>query len=291
MLREDFFQLAEMIAEKASFYGYRWLIMSNGSLLTEEKVKKLKALKLASLQTSLEGMEKNNDEIRGKGSFQKTSQAIKLLIQAETPVQVSLTLTKKNMADVPALVHWLDSLGVRSLGTGRLITWGQGKNLEDYLLQPQELKNYYLKVKEINQELLKKKRKFRVILGCESAIFNSELLLDPLPNMLVYFCGVTSGQGLTIMANGDVLPCRRLPIKVGQALEENLDDIYYSPLMADLRSLNKLHPFCQKCQNFFSCFGGAKCVSYGYARKWDIPDVQCWQAYQKLNQPLFLDKK
>ena len=286
-IRKDLFQFLEKVADNARLYRYLWTLMSNGSLLNEENVKKIKEMKIARFQVSIEGMEKNNDEIRGKGAFKKTIEAIKLLVKNRIPTRVSLTLTKKNMGDIPALAKLCDNLGVFGLGTRRLIPWGRGKELEEYMLQPRELRDYFFKVNEINKKLLKKKSRLRVVLGCESSIFNEEVLADAEGNMPINFCGVTQGRVLTIMANGDILPCRRLPIVVGNALKDNIYNVYYSPQMQDFRNLDKLHPFCQKCPNFSNCFGGAKCVIYAYAGKWNIPDVQCWRAYRKLNEPIF----
>ena len=79
-------------------------------------------------------MEAKNDEIRGKGSFKKTIKAIKLLLNANVRTAVSFTLTKKNMKDVFPLIKLCKKLGVRSLGTRRLIPWGRGRQLKKYML-------------------------------------------------------------------------------------------------------------------------------------------------------------
>ena len=286
-VRKDLFQFLERVSAEARVYGYSWSLMSNGSLIDEEKLIKLKELGLRSFQVSIEGMEKNTDEIMGRGAFEKVIRAIKLLVAANIRTAVSFTLTKKNLKDVPSLVKLCEKLGVSTLGTRRLIPWGRGKELAEYILEPQELKKYYLSIKEINKKLAKKKSKLMVGIGCESGIFNEDILADPDSNMPIILCGVVSGRCLTIMANGDLLHCRRLPIVMGNALKDNLYDIWYSQPMVDLRNLDKSHPFCKRCPNFPNCFGGAKCVTYGYTGKLNIPDIQCWRAYKTLDQPLF----
>lgn len=285
LVRKDFFQLVERIGQHSHLF--RWGLMSNGSLLNKDNILELKKAGIWRCQVSLEGMEKNNDKIRGKGSFKKTIRAMKLLANAGISVRVSLTLTRENMKDIPVLVKLCNKLGASALGTRRLIPWGQGKELAKYMLQPQELRNFYLKVKKINAKLAKGKSELKVILGCESGIFSDELIFDTVANMNANFCGVTQGRGLTIMANGDILPCRRLPIVVGNALREDLESVYNSPKMRELRNLDKLHPFCQKCPNFLNCFGGAKCINYTYTGKLNVPDIQCWRAYKKIDQPRF----
>lgn len=285
LIRKDFFKLVEKISQYSHLF--RWGILSNGSLLDENNVLKLKKADLRTFQVSLEGMEKNNDQVRGKGTFKKTISAIKILTGAGIRVVVSLTLTKKNMDDVPVLAKLCDKLGVEALGTRRLLPWGRGKTMKEGVLQPRELRNFYLKVKEINKKLAEEGKRFRIVLGCESGIFNKELPINSLSNMKPSFCAVTQGRIITIMANADILPCRRFPIVVGNALKKNIYEVFYSKKMQEFRSLDKLHPFCRECPDFVDCFGGAKCVNYAYAEKWDIPDVQCRRAYKKLNQPKF----
>ena len=53
--------------QKETRYG----ILTNGILLNDEKMTGLKRFKIDYAQVSLEGMEKKNDEIRGKGTFKK----------------------------------------------------------------------------------------------------------------------------------------------------------------------------------------------------------------------------
>lgn len=153
------------------------------------------------------------------------------------------------------------------------------------MLQPQELRDYYLKIKEINRKFAQEGKRIKITTGCEAAIFNEETLADSPFNRTILFCNAVRGGQLNIMANGDILPCRRFPVVVGNALKDNLYNVYYSEQMQDFRNLEKLSSFCKKCQNFSNCFGGAKCVTYAYTGKWDIPDVQCWRAYKKLGDP------
>jgi len=284
-VRNDFFDFLKKVGEYSRMY--RWGILSNGSLLTPENIAKLKEYNISSFQVSMEGMEKNNDEIRGKGSFQKTVESIKMLVNARVPVRVSFTLTQKNVEDVPSLAKLLQKLRTHGLGTRRLIPWGAGEELREYMLTPLQLRDFYMQVKEINKKLAKKGEVFRIVIGCESGIFTENILADPESDMRPNICGVTEGRVMVIMANGDIFPCRRFPIKVGNALQDSLFDVYYSKQMREFRDLDKLHPFCQKCPNFTNCFGGARCVTYAYTQKWNIPDVQCWRVYKDLNKPNF----
>ena len=279
-IRKDFFELAERLSQYSNLLN--WGLLSNGSFVTKDAIKKLKSFNIAHYQVSLEGDEDNNDEIRGKGTFKKVINSIKLLVDANIHTEVSLTLTKKNIEDIPKLVELFDKLNVHRLATRRLIPYGRGSDLRDNLLEPKELREYYIYVAEINKELRKKNSKLHVVIGCESGMFNNEI-----PDwMYKNHCGVIDGRILIVMPNGDVLPCRRLPIVIGNVLKQSLFEIYNTcNKLWELGNLNNAHPFCKKCENFNECFGGAFCVKYCYSNKLFVPDVQCWKFYNKLETP------
>jgi len=290
-VRKDLFEFLKVLSDNAAIYGYKWVIMSNGSFLDQKTVAKLKKLKISNVQVSLEGTQRLNDEIRGQGAFTKTVQAIKVLKKNGISTSVSLTLSRKNMKNVFSLIKELDLLGVDILGVRRLVPWGQGRAMDKYLLRPIELRDFYLRLKKVQEKFQRQGKKMIIATGCESAIFDQELLLKnhqlEYNNLRNDFhgCGVISGSCLTIMSNGDVVPCRRFPVVLGNALEKSIYDLYFSKQMKDFRNPNKAHAFCQACPNFINCIGGAKCVTYAYYQRWDVPDVQCWRAYKDLRQP------
>ena len=286
LLRKDLFQLAEKLGQYSDVF--HWGILSNGSLLTQDIVEKLKKCNIYSYQVSLEGFEETNDRIRGKGSFRKIINAIKLLVDAGIMVQVSLTILKENIKEIPELAEYLRSLGVHHLNTRRLVPEGRGDKLRDSVFTPQELRDYYQWVFKKNEEYYNKNIGFYIRIGCETSFINEDIELNKGSHK--EHCLVYDGRALTVMPNGDVYPCRRLPIKIGNVLKQSLSDIYFnSEKLKDLRNLNNAHPFCQKCSNFHQCFGGAKCITYAYSGKLFVPDIQCPKAYKELKKPDFFN--
>ncbi len=285
MIRKDFLNFARSLGDNVDLF--EWALLTNGSLLTKKNIKKLKDYNIVACQVSLEGEEKTNDKIRGKGSFKKILKAIEMLVDANIKTVVSLTLTKENIKDVPALAKRLGGMGVSTLGVRRPISWGRGKKLKNSILEPKELKNFYRQVLEANKSLIKEKSSLRISTGCESGLFNSEMGELSIKN----YCGIIEGRIMVIMPNGDIYPCRRLPIKLGNIKKDTMKDVYFgSEKLADLRNLNNAHIFCKKCSNFDLCFGGAPCVKYCYAGKLFVPDVQCYKYYKKLENPEFFKK-
>jgi radical SAM protein with 4Fe4S-binding SPASM domain len=275
-VRKDFVTfLGEISRHTAAF---QWGILSNGSYLTPDLATTLKSYGISTYQLSLEGLESYNDSIRGEGSYQKVLSAIRILVNAGIRTHVSLTLTRKNINDVPRLCEILSSLGAARINTRRLVPLGTGSTLEEGMIEPLDLRAYYQMVKRLNEEY--RPRNFSIVTGCESAIINS----DPTcAGRLKHSCGIHAAKILVIMPNGDVYPCRRLPLTIGNVRTSTLFKIWHnSDLNWRMRNINNEHPFCKKCANYVGCYGGAKCINYAYYGKIQVPDVQCWQYTEKL---------
>lgn len=281
MLREDFFQFLGKVYKLSKYFFST--IMSNGSLLTKENAKFLKLFRIRNFQVSLEGIEKTNDEIRGKGSFKKILKAIEILVWAGISPRVSITLIKKNRSEMKELAGILAPLGVKSMGVRRIVPWGSGAQLKNEVLEPQELRMLYKELEEINRTMIKNGCGLRVMGGCENGIFNDEISAPSL--MSFNHCGAADGRILVLLPNGDILICRRLPIKIGNLYEKSLEEIYYSPLYEDLRNKKDLTRECRFCSNFENCLGGAKCVTYAMTGK-TAPDVQCWKLFNNLEEAI-----
>lgn len=277
MIRNDFFKFLEKCYQNRE--KTRYGILTNGILLDNKKIFKFKKLKIDYVQVSLEGMEKNNDRVRGKGTFKKIVKAIKLLVKNGINTSISVTVTKQNLKDTPLLIKLAKELEVDSLGLRRFIPIGRGEGIKKLMLSPQETKELYLYIIKTNQKLAGKKSKLRLNIGCEDGILAQE-------GYKANTC-VAGYSSLTILPNGDVYPCRRLPIYVGNVLKQTLEEIFYgSEELKKLRNPKNINIRCQNCIYFNECKGGAKCVSHAYWKDSYIddpqflPDPQCWRLFK-----------
>ena len=93
-----------------------------------------------------------------------------------------------------------------------------------------------------------------------------------------YHC--TAGDTLvTVEPNGDLYPCRRMPIQVGNMMETPLLKLYYgSDLFRSLRDRNRISDNCQSCFYSKLCRGGLKCLSYAVTGDPFRSDPGCWCA-------------
>lgn len=275
LLRKDFFKLMERIYQNREMFT-SVILMSNGSMISDKVAKKLRDLEISWVQISLDGLEKNNDKIRGEGSFKKAIKGIEKLIANGLSVGVSMTVYEGNANDVEGMIKFCKNMGVKSFGVSRLVPIGRGKSLK--IMTPLETKRFYEKVMKLKEEW----RERGVFIGthCSDSLWFIE---DP--NHETHGCSA-GYDSFSILPNGDVVPCRRLPIKVGNVLEDTLFHIWYnSKILWDIRNRNMINETCRNCELFEKCYGGAKCIANGYFGSPFSIDPQCWKMFKKLPSP------
>jgi radical SAM protein with 4Fe4S-binding SPASM domain len=276
-LRQDaLFRLLELCHDYKKIVPY-YGIMSNGYFITEEIARKLRELEIHFFQVSLEGTEKINNSIRGQGSFKKTIQAIKTLVREGVPTHISFTSNRTNWKEYTKLIKLAKNLNVNFIWSDRMIPIGSGMKIKNQMLQPLEVKKFYKNTINAYKNLIQSKSKTQVAI-------NRTLYFLATDNMHGSKCCALGTRGLAIMPNGDIYPCRRMPIKVGNLNEQSLFEIWYSSdLLWKLRDKNYyMNSICKKCQFFEECGGGAPCLTYGYCGNPFAPDPQCWIAFSKL---------
>ena len=272
LVKKDFPKLLQKCYENRDKFYYG--ILTNGTLLDKKKARELKKLKTDYVQVSLEGLEKTNDHIRGRGVFKKAIRAVRLLKKEKIAVNLSLTLSRVNLKDVPGVINLSRKLAV-PLGIRRLIPSGRGKNLKKFILTPKELRQIWHYIQRANKISGK-----RIGLGCEDG-----MLVQDFPDYQPGSCSA-GYVSFTVLPNADVYPCRRLPILSGNLLKQSFRDIYYnSRPLQKLRDLRNINDVCYSCPYYEKCLGGAKCVAFSYFKDTESPDPQCWRLFEKLPEP------
>jgi AdoMet-dependent heme synthase len=243
-------------------------LLTNGTLLTDKIILKLKGYKkLRRLQLSLEGLQETNDNIRGINSYNRTLDAIDNLKRHGLIVSIMMTVGSHNQEEVIPLAEELAEHNVDVFIIDRFIPEGQSGPLTNWVLSPEEIRKVYASAYEYFKRTLKPRFLLYRTLFC---------LLNPEDSHIGAICSV-GNNALTIMPNGDVLPCRRLPIILGNLLDTTLYDIWYtSPLLWEIRNPENLKGKCKNCEYIPICRG---CRAVAYALKGDYlaEDPQCWK--------------
>jgi 12,18-didecarboxysiroheme deacetylase len=126
LVRQDLVELARYAVER----GMRAVISTNGTLLTEEKVRELKEVGLSYVGVSLDGLEEVNDRFRGKkGAFRSAMEGIRNCQEAGLKVGLRFTLNRMNLGQVPLIFDLLEQFNIPRVCFYHLVYAGRGSEL------------------------------------------------------------------------------------------------------------------------------------------------------------------
>lgn len=259
-----FYKILELIKKDSDLISFS--ILSNGTLITEDVAKKIKSYNPEYVQVSLEGGKKTNNYIRGEGTYKRIAEGIKNLKNEDIFTSISFTATKLNYKEFPKVVKYARKYKVDNVWSDRFIPLG-GAEDKDLAMNYEETREY-LEIMNRERNKLRDKKRNRTTISMYRA------LQFQMTNDFAYGC--TAGDTLlTVMENGDLVPCRRMPIVVGNLLKDNMLDLYKNnELLNELRR-NKIPDDCKSCEHSELCHGGLKCLTYAMFKDLNHKDYGC----------------
>ncbi len=251
-LRKDLFEILSLLA------SLKWQIylLTNGTLIDGEKARRLAGL-VQGVQVSIEGPEAVHDSIRGRGAFRAAAAGVKHLLDAGVPVNLNATISRLNVDRLDGLVAVGRELGVRRIGFSRLVPRGRGKELAESMVPADRIEGVYKHLLALSDGTLE------IATG------------DPVAALLDIHDGVDSGDvpfggcaagvsGLTLLADGTLTPCRRLPIPIGNVQKESIREVWIeSPVLNALRDRTRYEGRCGRCPHWAIC-RGCRAVAYAW---------------------------
>jgi radical SAM protein with 4Fe4S-binding SPASM domain len=265
--KKELFSLMKEVDQMPSFEFYD--LLTNGSLILDDVALALKnQSKLRRVQVSLEGATlETNDAIRGDGSYVETLNSIRTMKKYGLTISVMTTVSKMNYGEIPQLIELLNREGVDTFAMERLIPEGRGEQMSDKLLSPRELSDLYKRVYDMRFENN----------GTQLLMYRPLFaLVAPKDPDVGALCSV-GNNALTIMPDGTVYPCRRLPIPIGNILTEGLFSIWYdSEVLWRIRDPKNIQGKCHDCDLLANC-RGCRAMAYFCSGDYTAEDPQCWR--------------
>ncbi|MCP4696074.1 MAG: radical SAM protein [Gammaproteobacteria bacterium] len=266
-VRRDFMDLLEKFAAQRERYSFA--ILTNGMFIDAAMAKRLRRLGPAFVQVSMEGAAATHEKIRGTGNLAETIAAVKHLRRERIRVLISFTAHRGNFREFPAVARLGRKLKVSRVWADRLIPRGSGADLAELVLTPAETEEFFTLMRLAQTE-------------AKHAWFNrTEIAMHRALQFLAsggrpYHC--TAGDTLlTVLPNGDLYPCRRMPIRTGNLMETPLVELYeQNELLRSLRDCKRVSEGCQGCCYAEACRGGLKCLSYAVTGDPFKADPGCW---------------
>jgi len=120
-------------------YAFRSVLLSNGTLINEEVVKRLH---VHEVQISLDGMKEGHESLRGKGTFEKTMRAIDHLQGANIRVSVATMIHRRNLSEFDQLASLLQSKNVEEWNVDVPCLEGRLKTNQDLWVAPSEASRF-----------------------------------------------------------------------------------------------------------------------------------------------------
>jgi len=258
------FKILELIKQDEDNISFS--ILTNGTLITEDIAKKIKSYNPYYVQVSLEGGQKTNDYIRGKGTYKRIAQGIINLKKQDIFTSISFTATKLNYKEFPKVVKYARKYKVNNVWSDRYIPLGDSED-KNLTLNFDETREYLNIMNTERNKLMDKKYNITTISMYRALQFQ-------MTNDFAYGC--TAGDTLlTVMENGDLVPCRRMPIVVGNLLESNMYNLYKNnKILKELRE-KKVPDECSDCEHSEMCRGGLKCLTYALYKNLNHKDIGC----------------
>lgn len=258
------FKLLDLIKDDKDLITFS--ILTNGTLITEEIAKKIKSYDPYYVQVSLEGGKKTNDYIRGKGTYKSIANGIVNLRKNSIFTSISFTATNLNYKEFPKVVKYSRKYGVNNVWSDRYIPLGDSED-KDLALDFNQTREYLEIMNNERNKLMKVKNN-------QTTISMYRALQFQMTNDFAYGC--TAGDTLlTVMENGDLVPCRRMPVVVGNLFENDMYHLYKNnDFLKELRK-KKIPDECSECEHSEMCHGGLKCLTYALYKDLNHKDYGC----------------
>ena len=242
-------------------------VLTNGTLIDGAAIGMLRDIpKLGEVQVSFDGStELLHDATRGVGSFKGALSGLRQLSNNGIPTAIMFTATQINKHDVRGIIDFAAKENVAAITIERYTPTGGAQ--DTLALSAEDARSIFADVLCCKQELKQAGSTLRIRTS------------RPLWNLLDESVGGVCPVGyscLTIMHDGTIYPCRRLPIPLGTIQDDGVFKVWYtSPILRRLRKRQEVDG-CAGCRHEHLC-GGCRAAAYAMSGDFMGKDPMCWK--------------
>lgn len=244
LVRPDIVECGKAITDR----GFLWGFVTNGVLLTEEKLRDLLKAGLRTVAVSLDGLEEEHNWLRG-GSFEGAMNAIKLLTRTRNLLWDVITcVNQRNFSTLPQIKQLLIDAGVTKWRIFTIFPQGRAKLNDELFLNPEQ----YVELMDFIAAT-RKEGKINLAYSCEGFLGDYEGEVRG----HIYRCDAGT-MTASVLANGDISGCLsiRSHYNQGNIYRDRFTDVWKNRFeqMRDRRWMK--HDECAKCKAWDWCVGG-----------------------------------
>ncbi|KXA99665.1 hypothetical protein AKJ40_02640 [candidate division MSBL1 archaeon SCGC-AAA259M10] len=298
LMRDDFFEVAERISERDMGFS----LATNGTLLTEERVKKLEELNCLYIQVSIDGRPETHNDFRGTSAFERTMEGVRNAVDSDVTVGLAMTATKDNLEDVDWVIEKTEETGADIFMHYNFIPTGRGKDIAELDISPKEREELLKKLAKNSQKrdinLLSTAPQYGRVCaegGLETTSlthFDTVGQEGGMGERIKFLAEFVGGCGTgrlywALQPNGDLTPCVFLPEKLGNIREDDFLEVWKThPFLEKIRERSGFKGNCGTCEHRNIC-GGCRARAYGYFDDVQGPDPGCLKngEYLQKNSP------
>jgi radical SAM protein with 4Fe4S-binding SPASM domain len=252
----------EYVIDKLYDYGKFIVITTNGVISKANKIASFlkKYRDWIQVQISIEGGKKIHEYFRGRGTFEKVISTTKTFVKNKIPTSFMVTLFNSfMMKQLDQVIKLGEKIGVSFISFERFIPTGRGTPLFTESVTSYNFYKFWKKIKILQ------KKGYRVYINDPICSINSN--------------GIGCSAGISVLSidpKGNVYPCSKLRIPVGNVMSSSLIKIWKkSPLLKRLRNRNNLKGKCSSCRYKWHC-GGCRALAFSLKKSLFEEDPSCF---------------
>ena len=241
--------------------GFSVSVMGNGTLVDKAVARRMREVQVADVQISLDGLESTHDSLRGEGSFRRAMKGVEELVQDGVETNMNVTVSRRNYREAEGLIDLAEEIGVSAIAFSRLVLCGRGEDMAGEALSGDELAAFYGWLADCGEGR-------RVAVTSRDPLATIESLdSDEIPQTDIPVSGCAAGMfGITITADGTVMPCRRMDLPIGNVRRDSFRQLWAeSPVLWALRTREQYHGACRSCCYWPVC-RGCRAIALAHAR-------------------------
>lgn len=215
LVRRDIVECGRRISDR----GFLWGMVSNGMLLTEQKLRELIDAGLKTIAISLDGFAEHHNWMRGNPlSFERAVAAIKALTNSNISWDVITCVNSRNFYELPAIRDFLIGIGVEDWRIFTVFPSGRARENVEMQLTTHE----YRKLMDFIAEERKRDR-INLSYSCEGFLGKYEYKVRDYQ----YFCQAGINVA-SILADGSISGCLSIRSKYqqGNIYTHNFADVW-----------------------------------------------------------------
>lgn len=250
LMRHDIFELVQYAASK----NLRPVFGTNGTLLTEETVGRLKESGASTLGISLDSLDPDkHDKFRGvEGSFHQTMEGIRNCRQAGLPFQIHTTVLEWNKDELEDIIDFASSEGAKAVYVFFLIPVGRGVFLEESALET-------MAYEKLLRQLMQKQKELPIVIKptCAPQYTRVAAQLDVALDRR-FSKGCLAGISYCVVSpSGIVRPCAYMTEAAGDLRRTPFDQIWSGSALFDRLRTRDYAGSCGECR-YKECCGGCR---------------------------------